>query len=89
MIRRNIGIIRRVDDLGRIVIPKETRTNFDIKEGDALEIFVEEDNILLRKYQPGCIFCSNVSNLIDFKGKKICKDCLEEMEVCPSDFSSR
>lgn len=52
------GIVRKVDELGRVVLPIELRRNLDIKEKDALEIYVDEDKIILKKYEPACIFCN-------------------------------
>lgn len=77
---RSTGIVRRIDDLGRIVIPKETRRVLGIKEGDSLEIFTEDENIILKKYQPGCVFCSDAKEVINFKGKMICKNCLKDIK---------
>lgn len=77
---RSTGIVRKLDDLGRIVIPKETRKVLGIKEGDSLEVFTEGESIVLKKYQPGCIFCSDVKDLVNFKGKNICKKCLKEIK---------
>lgn len=73
------GIVRQTDPLGRIVIPKELRRTFSIEEGDPLEIFVDGESIVLSKYQPACIFCGEGKGVIDYKGKKICKHCLEEL----------
>lgn len=77
---KTIGIVREVDQLGRVVIPKETRTMFGIAIGDPLEIYVEGEHIIFRKYQSSCCFCDNASELIDHKGKKICKECLEGLK---------
>lgn len=77
---KSTGIVRRVDELGRIVIPKEIRSTYDICEKDALEIFVENDSIILRKYEPACIFCGNARDITIFKGKNVCSGCLEEMQ---------
>lgn len=74
------GIVRQMDPLGRIVIPKETRRVFNIEEGDSLEIFTEGDQIILKKYQPACIFCGEGKDVVDYKGKKICKKCLQELK---------
>lgn len=74
---KSTGIVRKVDELGRIVLPIEMRRTLDIAEKDALEIYVEGDSIILRKYQPACIFCDNMKNVISFQGKNICSDCLE------------
>ncbi len=78
---KSTGIVRRVDDLGRVVIPKETRQIFSINEKDSLEIFTDEDMILLKKYSPGCIFCSNVKNLTVYKGKHICEECRQDLKT--------
>jgi transcriptional pleiotropic regulator of transition state genes len=74
---RATGIVRKIDELGRVVIPKEVRNTFDIKDGDPLEIFVNEvGEVILRKYQPGCIICGNVDNTTKtIHGKNICSDC--------------
>ena len=71
------GIVRQVDQLGRIVIPIEIRRVFDIEIKDALEIFTEDDMIILKKYEPSCIFCGESRDVSDYRGKKICKTCLE------------
>ncbi|EPR10188.1 AbrB/MazE/SpoVT family DNA-binding domain-containing protein [Ruminiclostridium papyrosolvens] len=77
---KSTGIVRRVDELGRIVIPKETRQVLSISERDSLEIFTDEDMILLKKYSPGCIFCNNVKNLTIYKGKYICEECSNDLK---------
>ncbi len=74
------GIVRKVDELGRIVIPKELRGILDINIKDPLEIFTEDTNIILKKYNPGCVFCGNINNVTRFKENNICSDCLEEMK---------
>lgn len=76
---RYTGITREVDSLGRIVLPKELRRSFEIKEKDALEIYVENDYIILRKQRSSCIFCGNEDHLIDYKGKKVCRTCLSQL----------
>ena len=78
---KSTGIVRKVDELGRIVLPIEMRRTLDIAEKDALEIYVEGDSIILRKYQPACIFCDNMKNVISFQGKNICPDCLEKIKT--------
>ena len=75
---KSTGIVRKIDDLGRMVIPKELRKTMDIKRKDPMEIFVEGNKIILQKYQPGCIFCGDIENTVDYKGKVICTTCLEE-----------
>ncbi len=77
---KSTGIVRKVDELGRIVLPKELRRTFDIEEKDGLEIFVDGETIILKKYEPACIFCNEASNVINYKGKNICKKCLEELK---------
>lgn len=76
---KSTGIVRKVDELGRIVIPKELRRSLNIEEKDALEIYVDGEQIILKKYEPDCIFCGDARNVINYKGKNICKNCLEEM----------
>ncbi|EPR13874.1 AbrB/MazE/SpoVT family DNA-binding domain-containing protein [Ruminiclostridium papyrosolvens] len=78
---KSTGIVRRVDELGRVVIPKETRQIFSISEKDSLEIFTDEDMILLKKYSPGCLFCNNVKNLTVYKGKHICGECRQDLKT--------
>ena len=73
------GIVRKVDELGRIVIPIELRRTLDIDIKDPIEIYVDEDFIMLKKYNPSCIFCGSMEGLKNFNGKNICKKCLEEM----------
>ena len=72
---KSTGIARKVDELGRIVIPKELRRKFGIDTKDGLEIYVEEDKIILKKYEPSCIFCQNSDNIFEFHGKNICPEC--------------
>ena len=76
---RAIGVVRKVDPLGRIVIPKEVRKIFEIEEGADLEIYTSENTIVLKKYDPQCkcIFCGDGKFVIEFKGKKICTKCIE------------
>lgn len=69
------GIVRKVDELGRIVLPIELRHMFDIAEKDPLEIFVEADEIILHKYKPGCELCGNATDLIVVGGHRVCRDC--------------
>lgn len=76
---KSTGIVRKVDELGRVVIPIELRRTLDIAEKDSLEIYVDGDKIILRKYEPACIFCGNAGNVENFKGKNICSSCLEAL----------
>ncbi|WP_321834040.1 AbrB/MazE/SpoVT family DNA-binding domain-containing protein [Clostridium butyricum] len=77
---KSIGIVRKVDELGRIVIPMELRRTLGIAEKDAVEIFVDGEQIIMKKYNPSCIFCGEARNAISYKGKNICTDCLEEIK---------
>lgn len=72
---KSTGIVRKVDDLGRVVIPIELRRTLGISEKDPLEIYVDTDKIILKKYLPACLFCGNAEDLVDFRGKSICKNC--------------
>ncbi len=72
---KSTGIVRKVDELGRIVLPVELRRSLDIAERDALEIYVEGDKIILHKNRNACIFCDGTRNLQEFKGRSICADC--------------
>ncbi|MNN81779.1 Transition state regulatory protein AbrB [compost metagenome] len=73
------GIVRKVDELGRIVIPIELRRTMGIDIKDPLEIFVDGEKIILRKYEPTCIFSGSSENLINFKGKMVSRDILDEL----------
>lgn len=77
---KSTGIVRRVDQLGRLVLPMELRRTLDIGEKDALEIFVDGEQIVLKKYHPACIFCGEVKDVINYKGKQICKSCIKEIK---------
>ena len=78
---KSVGIVRKVDELGRIVLPMELRRTFEIAEKDDMEIFVDGDMIILKKYEPACIFCDNTKDIIIHKGKKICPECIKEMQL--------
>ncbi len=77
---KSTGVVRPVDGLGRIVIPIELRRTLDIAIKDSLEIYVEDDKIILKKYMPACSFCNNASDIHKFKGKNICGECLAEIK---------
>ena len=76
---KSTGIVRKVDELGRVVIPIELRRTMGIEVKDPIEIFVDNENIILKKYQPSCIFCNNMENVVYFKGKNICQACKKEV----------
>ena len=76
---KSIGIVRKIDDLGRFVIPSEVRCNLNIHTGDPLEMYLEGDKIVLQKYQPGCVFTGVVNDLIEYKGQKVSVEAILEM----------
>ena len=76
---KSTGIVRNVDELGRIVIPKEMRKRMDIANNDPVEIYVEGDKIILAKYQPACIFCGGTVGISDFRDKKVCEECMSAL----------
>ena len=76
---KSTGIIRKVDDLGRIVLPIELRRTLDIAERDELEIFLEDDRVILKKYESACVFCGAGFGLSAYKGKYICRDCAADV----------
>jgi transcriptional pleiotropic regulator of transition state genes len=76
---KSTGIVRKVDELGRVVIPIELRRTLGIDNKDALEIFVDDEQIILKKYEPACIFCDNARDVQTYKGKNICNECLAEL----------
>ncbi len=74
---KSTGIIRKVDELGRIVLPIELRRMLDIAERDELEIYMENDRIILQKYEPTCVFCASSRGLTTYRGKNVCQECLK------------
>ena len=76
---KSTGIVRKVDELGRVVIPIELRRTLNIEEKDSLEIYVDGEHIILKKYEPACIFCGNAKDIINYKGKSICPVCMDEL----------
>ena len=78
------GIVRKVDELGRIVLPIELRRNLDIEERDTLEIYVDGDAVVLRKYEPSCIFCGASNDVFPFRGKNVCANCVQELAAANS-----
>lgn len=73
---KSTGIVRKVDELGRIVLPIEMRRTLDIAEKDTLEVYVEGDSIILRRYQDACVFCDSVRDLVNYKGRCVCPECI-------------
>ena len=78
---KSTGIIRKVDELGRIVLPIELRRTLDIAERDELEIYMENDRIVLQKYEPSCVFCASSRGLVSYRGKNVCRECIRRLEV--------
>ena len=76
---KSTGSVRKVDELGRIVLPIELRRTLDIAEKDSLEIYVDGSSIILKKYQASCIFCDDAKDVVNFKGKNICTNCIKEL----------
>lgn len=76
---KSTGIVRKVDELGRIVLPIELRRTLDIDERDSLEIYVDNGTVVLRKFEPSCVFCNNSEDIVSYRGKSICRKCMEEL----------
>ena len=77
---KDTGIVRVIDEMGRLVLPKEMRRKMDISSGDEIEFFTEGDRIILRKFQPACLFCGSDAALVEYKGKRLCGKCVAEMK---------
>ena len=77
---KSTGIVRRIDDLGRVVIPMELRKVFDMPTGTPIEIYTEGDSIILHKYQNKCEFCGSTENITVFKDKIVCSNCLNDLK---------
>jgi len=80
MAMKATGIVRPVDPLGRVVIPVELRRTLNIKTEDSLEVFVDGEYIMLKKYEPACIFCGDAKEVVNIKGKNVCRKCLKDMK---------
>ena len=81
LVKLDTGIKRKVDELGRIVLPIEIRRSLDIEERDSLEIYLENDSIVLKKWHPNCVFCNSQENVTTYKGKHVCKSCIKELKT--------
>ena len=86
---KSTWIIRRVDELGRVVIPMEIRNQFNIVEKDPIEIYVEGSCIVLKKYEPNCIFCGNTKNLVEYKDKLVCDKCTSLLNSLQEDSKNK
>jgi len=73
------GIVRKVDELGRIVLPSELRKTMHVKVGDSFELFTNENTVVLKKYEPGCILTDTMEDLVDYQGKKVSKQAIREL----------
>jgi len=77
------GEVRKIDELGRVVIPKEVRTDMDLEKRDPIEIFVDQDMIIIQKYYPACTFCGDKnkdeSKIIQISGKTVCRSCVQSV----------
>ena len=78
---KSTGIVRKVDELGRIVLPVELRRTLNIAEKDPLEIYVDGSSVILKKHQPACIFCNISRNVSEFNGKSICAECIKKIKT--------
>ena len=78
---KNTGIVRKLDELGRITLPIELRRNLNIEEKDPIEITLEGDTIVLRKYEPCCIFCGSAENNVLLNNKRVCRKCIEKLNA--------
>ena len=76
---KSTGIIRKVDELGRVVLPVEIRRRLDIAERDEVEFYLEDDRVVLKKYEPSCVFCASSCNLVNYHGRNICMDCIHQL----------
>ena len=76
---KSTGIVRKIDELGRIVLPMELRKTLNLNIKDSIEIYVEGESIILKKYEPCCIFCGEATNVTQFKGKNVCDKCKNEL----------
>lgn len=74
------GIVRKIDELGRIVLPIEMRRTLNIDIKDPVEIYTHDDYILLKKYEPACVFCGNPKDVVKVNGKNVCRNCIEELK---------
>ncbi len=74
------GIVRKIDELGRVVLPIELRRTLNIDIRDPLEIFVDGDSVVLKPYHPCCVFCGETDDVVTYMGKKICKSCIEQLK---------
>ena len=77
---KNTGILRNIDDMGRSVIPKELRRQFDMGENTEVEIYTNDNTIVLKRHEPNCVFCGNERDLVPYKGKLLCPECIADLK---------
>lgn len=77
---KDTGIVRNIDEMGRLVLPREMRRKMDINRGDEIEFYTDGDTIVLKKYQPNCCFCGSEASLVTFKDKTVCASCIAELK---------
>lgn len=82
---KSTGVVRRVDELGRIVIPIELRNKLGIVEKDPLEIYVDGSNIVLKKFETNCVFCGSSKKLIEYQDKLVCSKCIKKLTSLSSE----
>ena len=82
---KSTGIVRKVDELGRIVLPIELRRTLDIAERDSLEIYIDGSSVVMKKYQPACIFCDSAKDIVVFHGKNVCPTCIKALQDVTAD----
>jgi len=78
---KSTGITRKIDELGRFVLPVEIRNTLGLKNRDSLEIFTDDDRIVLKKYQPACLFCGSDEDNVLFEDKRICRSCIRKLKT--------
>ncbi len=76
---KSTGIVRKVDELGRIVLPVEIRRRLDIGERDELEVYLDDDKVVLKKYEPSCVFCASTCSLVNYHGRNVCMECIHRL----------
>lgn len=77
---KSTGIVRKIDELGRIVLPKELRRTLGLNDRESVEIYVDQDAIILKKFKSTCVLCGDNEDLLDFKGKSVCQKCMNELK---------
>ena len=76
---KSTGIVRKIDEQGRIVLPIELRRTLELEEQNELEIYLDDDKVILKKYEPACVFCASSYDLVSYRGRKVCMECIQAM----------